>query len=521
MNAEDDLDLGSYLEILRRRWLIIVIAVVAALGAAALLCYRTEVRYRAEARVLVRTTAAQDRLDPSSGAATNAVRRLQNEVEFATSNEVEEAATAAYGRPFTVTVRPDSASDTLTIAAEAATAAEAAKRANTYAETLVAQRTASTADELLGAMTTLNRRIGEIGNERDELLAQIDRGADKRRFTGQLDALDAEETSLRANLREIQIAGDLAAAGSQRITKAAEAPSRPFEPAWARNLVLAGAVGLLFGIGGAFLRETLDGTIRTKAQLDAASTLPTLGTLPSPNARTAKGRRALVTSRSGPFAEALRSLRSSVLFAKSDEPDLVSFVLTSANPAEGKSTTVVNLASALARAGQHVVVVDADLRRPLIGPTCGIDDTRPGLTDVLRPALSHLLATGAHIPVYPEQITGEALFDVLPAGKPIDDPAEILGAADFAQTITDLRAKYDVVLIDTAPVLPVSDALSVAAGADATILVARADSTTADQIGAALELLQRADANLIGTILTNVDRRATYGGYGYDSNRRS
>jgi len=509
VNDDDELHLGDYLEILRRRWVTIAVAVALVVGAAAVLSLRTDDKYRADARVLVRTTAAQDRLDPTSGSsnAQTLERRLRNEVEFATSNAVEAAADEAYGEEFDVSVRPDSNSDTLVISATAGTAEEAALRANTYAETLVAERTRSTADELLTATTSLNERIAEIGVERDEILGQIDEGADERRFAGQLAALDTEEASLRASLREIQIAEDLAVSGSARITKAAEEPAAPFEPAWSRNIALALVVGLVMGVGAALLLETLDGTLRTKAQLDAASGLPALGLIPAPGHKRDTGRPQLVASRSGPFVESMRSLRSSMMFAKSDLPDLVAFAFTSPSPSEGKTTTIVNLALAMARSGQNVVLVDADLRRPRAGEACGIDVHHAGLTEIL------VGRTG--IVAYPEQVTGEEVFHVIPAGMDVPDPAEILSSRAFDHFVADLRTKYDIVLLDTAPILPVSDGLAVASAADATLLVAQAEQTSERHVRSALEFLQRADANVIGTVMTNVDRQREYGGYGY------
>lgn len=511
---DDELHLGDYLEILRRRWLTIALAVVLVVGAAAALSYRTDKQYRADARVLVRTTAAQDRLDPSSGSDNvwTLERRLQNEVEFATSNAVEQAAWDAYGAEFSVSVRPDSSSDTLIVSATSGIAEDAADKANTYAETMVAERTQSTADELITATSSLNQRIAEIGEERDAILEQIDDGADERRFAGQLSALDAEEASLRASLREIQIAEDLAVSGSARITKAAEVPAAPFEPAWRRNIALALVVGLVMGVGAALLRETLDGTIRTKSQLEAASGLPTLGLLPSPSSGRKNGDRpAMVTGRSGPYVEAIRSLRSSMMFAKADSGGIAAFAFTSPNPAEGKTTTVVNVALALARSGQSVVLVDADLRRPRAGEACGIDLHQSGLTEIL--------AGRTGVTFYAEQLTGEETFMVVPAGMDVPDPAEVLGSPAFGALVADLRGKFDVVLLDTAPILPVSDGLAVASAADATLLVSQAEQTTDKQIVAALELLERADANVIGTVLTNIDRRQEYGGYGYGQRR--
>lgn len=507
MNDDDELHLGDYLEILRRRWLTIAIAVVLVVGAAVALSARTEARYRAEARVSVSTTAAQDRLDPSSGS-TNAQtlqRRLENELELARSDDVEQAAEAAVGGSFDASVRADSDSDTLVFSATALSADEAAERANAYAAAFVAERTSSTADELDAATATLNARLADIEAERDDILEQIDDGADERRFSAQLAALDSEEATLRSSLREIKIAEDLAAAGSATVTRAATPPSAPFEPAWSRNVALALVVGLVLGVGAALLRETLDGTIRTKDALEAATGRPTLGLLPKPGPGKAADRPVLVTASAGAFVEGMRSLRSSLLFARDDAKTSV-FAFTSPSPAEGKTTTVVNLALSLARAGHSVVLVDADLRRPRAGEACGVDLHAPGLADALTGR------TGLQL--HSEQVTGEQLFEVLPAGIDVPDPAEVLASPGFQALVDHLRSMFEIVVLDTAPVLPVADALAVAAAADATVVVARSGETNAKQAEAAMELLERADADVIGTVLTDADERSGYGRYG-------
>jgi succinoglycan biosynthesis transport protein ExoP len=504
---DDRLRLSDYLQTLRRRWVSIVAVTALIVAVAVALSLRSDPRYRAEARVLVSTTAAQDRLDPSTGSsnAQTLARRLKNEVEFARSNTVENAANETYGAPFDVTIRTDRESDTLVIEATATTAEDAADRANVYAKTLVEKRVAATADELVAATASLNDRLTAIDVERREIIAEIDTGEDERLFTGRLAALDVEETTLRSSLREVQIAEDLSNAGSASITRIAEPPDEPYAPAWTRNIAFALVIGLTLGAAVALLRETLDGTIRTKKQLEAASGLPTLGLIPSPAGR--RGGDAtptLVTTRSDPFVEAVRSLRSSVLFAKTDSGEPIALAFTSPNPAEGKTTTATNLALALARAGQRVVLVDADLRRPRVAETCGLPTDLPGL--------SEMLSARRPLGTYPEQVTGQQTFAVIPAGREVPHPSELLGSADFAGLVASLRSTFDIVLLDTTPILPVSDGLAVASVADATLLVTQAQKTDERQVRAALELLQRSDAQVIGTVLTNVDRQREYGG---------
>ena len=287
-----------------------------------------------------------------------------------------------------------------------------------------------------------------------------------------------------------------------------------------QKIVLGILVGLLLGLGGAFFLEYLDQTIKNAGDVERVTGVPVLGLIPHDPAlsRSGNGRRApgaVVTQlgTDGPAAEAFRALRTNVTFVGAEKP-LQFVAITSPGPGEGKSTTAVNLAVALAQGGQRTLLIDGDLRRPFIHRAFGMVQ-EPGLTDVL---VGHATAREA---VRPEVVPG---MDVLPGGSTPPNPSELLGSAAMSTLITDLRRDYHYIIIDTPPTLPVTDASVVASNADAAILVFRSGDTEEIAAQRALEQLNRVHVRIAGAVLNGVsarqDRYYTYYAYRQEPVRR-
>ena len=307
--------------------------------------------------------------------------------------------------------------------------------------------------------------------------------------------------------------GQLETAPGQRVAPikatvvaAANLPVTPVSP---RPLVDFGVgiiLGLLAGLGAALLREKLDTTIRTPDTLHRATGAALLGTLYfDPAARNSP----LVTSQDShaPRMEAFRVLRTNLQFVDVDRTSKV-FVISSALPEEGKSTTAINLALTLAQAGQRTVLVEADLRRPRVAGYLGAEQA-VGLTTVLigRATIDEVV-----------QPWGEAGLHVITSGATPPNPAELLQSKAMDTVLGQLRERYDVVIIDSPPLLPVTDGALLASQADGAILVVRYGRTTREQAAQSAQRLHSADADLVGTILNWVPERAaaSYGyGYGY------
>ncbi|MBI4421826.1 MAG: polysaccharide biosynthesis tyrosine autokinase [Gemmatimonadetes bacterium] len=281
-----------------------------------------------------------------------------------------------------------------------------------------------------------------------------------------------------------------------------------------QKVVLGLLVGLLLGLAGAFFLEYLDQTIKSASDVQRVVGVPVLGQIPfDPKlAGGGNGRRhpvIVITALSpdDPAAEAYRALRTNVTFVGADKP-LQFIAVTSPGPGEGKSTTATNLAMTLAQSGNRTILIDGDLRRPLVHRAFDLGQ-EPGLTDIL---IGRATSREAIRP----QVASN--LDVLPAGAGPPNPSELLGSNVMHQVIGELRRQYDYIVIDTPPALPVTDAAVVATTADATILVLKSGDTEEVAAQRAVDLLTRVNARLAGAVLNGVDqRRDQY--YAYYSNR--
>jgi len=290
------------------------------------------------------------------------------------------------------------------------------------------------------------------------------------------------------------------------VVRPADVPTAPVSPRPKINLALGLLVGLALGVGTAVLRETLDMSVKSLDDVQDITGASPLGVVvEDPDA---VGRRLLVPGESqGPGAEAFRQIRTNLQYVDVDRPPRV-VVVTSALPDEGKSTTSVNLASTLAQAGTRVVLVEADLRRPSVAHYLGIEGA-VGLTDVLAGHCDLDIAL---------QLWGRDLFSVLPSGPLPPNPSEVLDSQHMHELLKVLGDRFEVVVVDSPPLLPVTDAAVLARASDGAILVVRHGRTTREQLARARATLQAVDARLLGTVLNRVPRKgpdASYYGYAY------
>jgi len=317
-------------------------------------------------------------------------------------------------------------------------------------------------------------------------------------------------------LRETTEQEDLQAADA-RLLSAATPPLTPSAPSAKKVLVVSGVLGLALGFGLIVLLERVDRSFRSAAEIEEATGLPVLAALPE---RPSRHRRALlehvIKRPNGALAEAVRSLRTALalglgLGTGAAGPKVV--MVTSALPGEGKSTTALLLAQMAAQANRKAIVVDCDLRRPSVQRTFGLG-RRPGLTAVLDGALTEADA------ILHDQATG---IDVLASPQPEATAAERLSAPAFEALIGDLRQRYDLVVLDTPPILAVSDAAVVGRVADRALFCVRWADTARGAVQQGLARLAAFGLMPSGIVMTQVDlrREAAYadaaGGYGYDA----
>ena len=271
------------------------------------------------------------------------------------------------------------------------------------------------------------------------------------------------------------------------------------------NLAAGLVAGLLLGISAAVLRQMLDTRIHQPQVLRDITESPVLGVIPFE--RTAR-KSPLVVNTLGRSvrAEALRQLRTNLQFVDVERPVRV-LVVTSSVAGEGKSTTAANLALSFAEYRRSVLLIEADLRRPRVADYLGLDRTL-GLTNVLagQVAVDEVL-----------QSWGDAGLVVLPSGSIPPNPSELLGSPAMLDLLRHLKARFDMIVIDTPPLLPVTDGAVAAAFADGAVLVVRYGKTKRAQIAAAARSLKSVDARLLGSILNMAPARGSdgYGSYNY------
>jgi capsular exopolysaccharide synthesis family protein len=307
------------------------------------------------------------------------------------------------------------------------------------------------------------------------------------------------------------------------VINAAEVPSAPAGPRRMRELMLALVCGLSGGVGLAFLLEFLDNTLRNPEEAENYLKLPTLGVVPEftkiTNGRGAYGlrqiaerpdppgpgpggRELVITHGSySPLGEAYRNLRTALLLSRAGAPPQT-ILITSATSQEGKTVTSVNLAAMLAQLGP-TILIDADLRRARCHLVLGVNNGA-GLTEVL---------TGTKKFGAVERATGIDNFDFLGAGAAPPNPTELLGSPKMAELLDQLRQSFRYMVIDSSPVLPVSDGLLLARLVDGAVVVADAVKTPRQQVKTACARLEYARGKILGIVLNRINLKSP--GYHY------
>jgi capsular exopolysaccharide synthesis family protein len=338
-------------------------------------------------------------------------------------------------------------------------------------------------------------------------------------------------TMLQTRLREAQIA-EAVEEGAVRVVDRAAFPDHPIAPRLSRNLIFGGLLGLMLALILGVTRERLDRTIHSKEEVEAISASAVLALIPHiGDAARAKYfdrwvpvRRRFVASSNGNgtstlhkthvltdtqsvASEAYRKLRTNITFARADAPPRV-LIFTSPAPGDGKTTSVVNLAIALAQQGKRVLVIDGDMRRGGLHKLLNGAQS-PGLSEILVGQVAPEMAV--------QSLTLEPFgkVDLLSTGVVPPNPAELLASPRFRALIETFRPAYEAILIDSPPINLVTDAAIIGRETDGAVIVARAAKTTRGDLGHAISQLRQVQVPITGMILNDykVHRDGSYGAY--------
>ncbi len=302
----------------------------------------------------------------------------------------------------------------------------------------------------------------------------------------------------------------------------ASVPATPVRPNRRRNLAAGLMIGLILGVTLAFVQEALDSSVRTTEEAERIVNAPALAIIPAESDGTRRKQMAanattpaalaaagiglsVLTRPSSPMAESFRSLRTSVLLSTAPRPPQT-LLVTSAQMGEGKTSTATNLALSFAQRQGPVLIIDADMRRPSVAKTLGVGNEK-GLSSYL---------TGAHslddVLIQYERIPN---LWVLPAGPRPPDPAELLSSHMMDATLKDLLKRFTQVVIDSPPLLLVTDAVILSAMVDGVILVVSSGTTARGALSRAHRILENAGSRVLGMVLNKVDMRfdTYYGSY--------
>ena len=505
-------DVTRLLSALRRRWWVVLLAVLLAVGAALLSLSGQRETYSAAARLNFSFN------DPVTGSSslgrTDLVELVSTQLEVLESRPVIDAALAAADpEGAVVAVDAEQVPGTAIVEVRAVTRLpqDAAVVADAVATTYVEQRDEVAQEAAAGRVEQIEDQAAPLRGELSQLrgdLRDAEAEFERRLAAGvparpptalqnQVNQLTDEVLDLDSQVREAEVVARDASGGVQVLVPAV-VPEAPDPSGLTRTVVLAGLLGLVLGLGAVAVLESVDDRLRTREDLARAARAPVLTTVP--RLRSAPGEE-VSGDRAHHLVESFRELRAALTAQRRLRGVLL---VTSAGADEGKSWTAAQLARACAEAGQRVLLVDADLRRPSVAAAVGLETRGAGLTDVLAGARDLTAA------VRPVGVTGTGQLDALTRGTSAGHGDALLGTPAASDLLDAARATYDLVVLDSPPVLAVADALVLAGQVDGVLLAARVRHSRRRRVEQACEKLEQAGGEVLGVVLHGVDDRLEY-----------
>jgi len=472
----EEMTLRDYASVVwRRKWIVILPTVLTTLVAIGLSMAQTPM-YRASAQVLVKTPATAYSLGSTGDVLSP--RLVENELQAAKGSELIGSVRTQIGVEPTLSVSVSEGSDVFTFTATSSDADLAAAAANAYANAYIERQRTLLLDEYDARLAVLTEQLAAIEN-------------------GETDA--ARQSDYELELQDLDVSIELAKTSGSTLIDEATPPSTPYEPNTTRTATLAMVVGLLIGLGAAFLLDYLDTSVRDEDDLTNATGLPNLATIPHmPPKKTPNGEVPYLVAREhpqSPASEAFRSLQTAIKFLAL-ERTLHTLLVTSPRPSEGKTTTATNLAITAARSGQRVLLVDCDLRKPQAHLFFNLQNEQGFTSVLLGEATMRQVA---------QLVPDAAKLAVITSGPVPPNASELLAGERTKASLEALSESVDLVIIDSPPVLPVSDPLILASLVDGVIVVASAGTTDRRQLAKTIDRLAQVEAPMLGTVLNRYD----------------
>lgn len=521
--AEAEIDLRAYFSLLLKwAWLIVVMSLLSA-GTALVVSLQTTPVYR--------TTTTLRASSPSSSAQTDVAmlnygqRVVETYAQLLSKDTVLDGVIANLGLNMTsrrlrgaVTVKSVRSTDLIEISVENTDPAVAQAIANEIPKAFAAQDQALRESQYSQLKSSLTSQMGELEAKMTQLQQAI---AEKKAAGAQADSTDllilesdlaqarSNHATLLQNYGAVQLA-ETQSGGSVIVVDPAKVPEKPVRPRTRLNVLLAAVVGAMLATGVVFLMEYLDDTLKTADDVQGAlgiATLALVARTPNGKGEAHQDRLLATTSTKSPFAEPYRVLRTNIRFSGVDKP-IQTLMVTSPSPNEGKSTTVSNLAIVMAQAGKKVLLIEADLRKPVLHDVFGVANHQ-GVTNAL-------VQTDTALDALIQQTTQENLR-VITSGPLPPNPSELLDSQRMRQLVETLKEEADMLLFDSPPVMVAADASILADLVDGTLLVIDSGSTRREAAQQAIQTLIRGRARVLGAVLNNVARTKGNSYYYYHS----
>jgi capsular exopolysaccharide synthesis family protein len=499
---QTNLNLEQVLGVLRRRagWVLLCFVVVAA-AAYGFSKHQTK-KYTATASLVFNNNQLSQQVAGLQAVSSgNQVPQQQTNVKLVQLGDMAAKTAGLLGQGLTkekvsadLSVSAQGESNIVDVEATATSPGLAAGIANTYTNTFVKEQQNSNHAYYASALALVNKQLAALSPKQ------------KLSPSGIALAGRAQSLGVLAELHN----------GNVEVAQTATVPTSPSSPKTSRNTALGAALGLLLGLGLAFLLERLDRRIREPKDLEAVYNLPLLGVVPESSAlsRSAKGKKDAKEALPASEAEAFHLIRAHLRYFNVDK-ELRTLMVASAAPGDGKTTVARHLAGAAARMGSRVLLLEADLRRPTIALQLDVA-SGPGVADVLIGAVPLDEATQTvDLGLPGADGRGARSFDVLVAGSSLPpNPGELIESHAMESLLQQAKTRYDLIVVDTPPLTAVSDAFPLLGKVDGVIIVGRVGRNRRDVAQRLHETLTGAGAPLLG-VVANGFKSGRLGGYGY------